>query len=707
MSDAHTAAVAWVVSPDVPTTQNDVGPWLAQALPNVMFSFVDVRGEPCATKGLPSLVIVDGRGEESCLCPTVAKLRVHSAAPLIVLLRAGSECGEEALRCGADELCEPTPTALAGAVSRAKARREAAQTLRTSLSQEHDRARQARLKRHNELLRVLARQLSTSEQGAQMQTICEAAANAMEVSRSGVWLFGKDRASIVAQDLYDVATGHHEAGHELTAEEFPAYFSALEEERVIAANDARTHPATRCFAKGYLEEYDVRSLLDAPIRAGSHVLGVLCHEQVGTARVWTDEDQNMAASLADLVAIAIEAREHRLAQEALRKSNQELEAARRIEAVGRLASGVAHDFNNVITVVSSYAFLLAKKLGKNDPLQGPVAEIGKAAERAADITRKLLALSRREPVEPRLFDVNATMRGMETFLRRLIGEHIELVLDLSPEPVVMNTDPGQLEQVVLNLVVNARDATAPEGGRITVSTTSELASDGTPECVIEVTDTGIGIAPDVQQHIFEPFYTTKGAGTGSGLGLFTVWGAVNQMNGKIEVESQLAAGSRFRLRFRAEAAETARRAVAPSRKPLMGKERVLLVEDEPQVREVTALILRDFGYRVLVAGDIDAAMEHARKEPAIDLLVSDIVMPRASGPVVAARLTELIPALKVLFVSGYNKEMLSGYDASLGPTLPKPFTAEQLGKKVREVLDGAAPKPSNEARLDERVSVGE
>jgi signal transduction histidine kinase/DNA-binding NarL/FixJ family response regulator len=637
----------------------------------------------------PSVMVIDGYAQAEGVEKAVSLLRTaFEHAPLLVVLAPGAELTERVIEAGADEVCELTSSSIASAYARATARRRAAARVTLALTKESESYRQARLRRHNELLQVLAQQLKEDDLPAQLRAITEAAALSMDVARIGVWLFDVDHTLIRCEDLFDVRTQAHESGLEIRAAAFPDYFHALEHERVIVANDARTHPATRKFAETYLQEHQIWSLLDAPIRVGGSVLGVICHEHVGEARVWTDEDESVAGSFADFVALAVEAHEHRRATEALRASAAQLEDARRIEAVGRLAGGVAHDFNNVITVVSSYAFLLAKKLERDDPLQGPVAEIGKAAERAADITRKLLALSRRDAVAPRVFDLNAVVRGMETFLRRLIGEHIELVLDLSREPVYMRADPGHIEQIVLNLVINARDASKPEGSRVALRTRREsMRVRGARPILLEVSDTGAGMSADVQSRIFEPFFTTKEAGHGSGLGLFTVWGVVNQLGGTIEVKSAPKQGSRFTLRF-AEA-EPVRDQLAPTidRGALMGSELLLLVEDEPQVREVTALILRDLGYRVLVAVNFDDAIAHARQNPDIALLVSDIVMPRASGPVVAARLREIIPQLRILFISGYNREMLSAYDAALGPMLPKPFTVEQLGKKVREVLD--------------------
>jgi signal transduction histidine kinase/ActR/RegA family two-component response regulator len=686
-------AVGLLVALEPDRSLSELSERLLAARPALNFQTVlpEVARE-AALRDPPELIIVDGRGDDDGLSASLVGLRTITHAPIVVILGQDLTHAEAVLASGADELSEPSATALKMAIGRAEARRKAAMHLTRTFQQENERLRQQRLRKYNELLRTLAKQRATDDLATQLHAITEAATRSMEVARVGVWLFDAEHTRIKAQCIYDVRTGQHEQGPELAAEAFPEYFSALEEERVIIASDARSYPTTRGFAAGYLTQHGITSLLDAPIRVGGRVLGVLCHEHVGPSREFTDEDQSVAGSLADFVALAIESHEHGRAEHALLSSNKQLEEARRIEAVGRLAGGVAHDFNNVITVVSSYAFLLAKKLDKNDALQGPVAEIGKAAERAADITRKLLALTRRDPVAPRVFDLNLVVRGMEMFLRRLIGEHIALKIEIYKEPLILRADPGQVEQIILNLAINARDAAGPEGGNITIRTRKEAANKNkkAPKklpCVLEVEDKGVGMTSEVKARIFEPFFTTKEVGRGSGLGLFTVWGAVDQMGATIEVASAPKRGSCFTVRFTEAPPEAARASITLDKTALLGTEKLLLVEDEPQVREVTTLILRDLGYRVFAASNIDEALECAKREKTFDLLVSDIVMPRASGPVVAARLRELVPDLKILFITGYSKEMLSGYDASLGSTLPKPFTAEQIGKKVREVLD--------------------
>ncbi len=675
-----------------PSGMNDAGSLLAAALPSaaVMHAQADEGG--LSGSGYAA-VVIDTRDAHGPAVALARSMRTSAKdVPIIALVEGDGT--RELLLAGVDETCGPVESEIARAFELAQARRESAKQLAKAMEHANEWARQARLSRHNEALRALAKQLSSDKLEEHLRAITEAAAHTLEVTRATVWLLDPELKQMRLVDAFDRRTGaHSEEGPVLHAADFPEFFRALEDQRVIVAEDAGQHPAMRSVWARYLERQHVVSVLKAPIRVGSRLLGVLSHESIDARRKFTDEDASVAGSLSDFLALAIESHEHRRAEAALRTSNAKLDEARRIEAVGRLAGGVAHDFNNVITVVSSYAFLLAKKLDKNDPLQAPVGEIAKAAERAADITRKLLALSRRSASEPRVFDLNRVVRGMESFLKRLIGEHIALNIELAPEPLLLKADPGQVEQIILNLVVNARDAAGPEGSTISIRTFYDAASKKKAErpCALEVSDTGIGMTPEVRARIFEPFFTTKEVGKGSGLGLFTVWGAVTQMNGTVEVRSSPNRGSRFTLRFALAAPEASIVPQPPDRSELVGSETLLLVEDEAQVRDVTALILKDFGYRVLEAANIDQALAHARQNRHIDLLVSDIVMPKASGTVVAARIKELIPALRVLFMSGYNKEMLSAYDASLGPTLPKPFTAEQLGRKVRELLDAKTP----------------
>jgi signal transduction histidine kinase/ActR/RegA family two-component response regulator len=438
---------------------------------------------------------------------------------------------------------------------------------------------------------------------------------------------------------------------------------------------------------------------------GEHVLGVVCHEHVGGPRQWTDEDRSIAAGIADFVALAFETYERERAEESLRASQVALEQSRRIEAVGRLAGGIAHDFNNMLTVILSYSELLRRRLGEGHPLRPLVDEIARAGHHAAEMTRKLLSVSRRERPRPRVLDLSAVVREMEPFLRQLIREDVVLTLELPREPVWVCIDGGQLEQVLLNLAVNARDA-MPTGGVLTIG--AEVEGD---HVRLFIRDTGRGMEPDVRDRIFEPFFTTKEPGKGTGLGLFTVQGIVRDAEGSLDVRSAPGAGTEVSVRLPISpplplappeespppspaAAKRREGERAPGTAATHGHETILLVEDEDAVREVVSQMLSDLGYRVLIARSGEEALRIARQHRGpIDLLVSDVVMPSISGPALADRLLRFRPSTRVLFASGYAEDALRLYGERIAGAqlLPKPFDRDTLAAKVREVL-GPTPR---------------
>ncbi len=608
----------------------------------------------------------------------LARVRDGADEVAFVALGTGDESEDLALlEAGADEVVPPEPGAVGSALERARARRRA-----------RERSATPRFHRHNVALALVAkrmRECADAPVNEQVRVLTEVSAQLLCVARTSVWLYDEKRSLIRAFDVYDARTGEHEQGLELRSSDFPAYFDALREERVIAAHDALTDPATQCFAETYLVPLGIGSLLDAPVREGDQVLGVLCHEHIGGPRRWTDEDMSIAAGIADFVALAFEAYERRRVEESLRKSQAALEQARRVEAVGRLAGGVAHDFNNMLTVILSYAEILRRKLGEGNPLTPIATEIARAGHHASDMTRKLLAVSRRDRARPRVVDLALVVRDMEEFLHRLIGEDVELALELAEAPAYVEADPGQLEQLLLNLAVNARDA-MPDGGKLTIAVRPQENA-----AVLEVTDTGVGMPPEVKERIFEPFFTTKPAGKGTGLGLFTVFGIVRESAGTIDVRSAPGKGTTFEVRFPLRPSPES---AAPRRKAssLRGNETILLVEDEEAVGEVVRSMLVELGYHVLLArgGEEALAISRAREGP-IDLLVSDVVMPNLSGPVLAERIRAERPGIRVIFVSGYADETLERYGAraSGSPLLAKPFTREMIGAKIRQVLGGA------------------
>jgi two-component system cell cycle sensor histidine kinase/response regulator CckA len=384
-----------------------------------------------------------------------------------------------------------------------------------------------------------------------------------------------------------------------------------------------------------------------------------------------------------------------------RKSlEDQLRQAQKMEAVGQLAGGIAHDFNNLLTAILGSTELLLADTPPGDPRREDVQEISRSAHRAAALVRQLLAYSRKQVLQPRRVDLNAIVRDMGAMLRRVVGEPIELRLDLDPGLGHVTADPGQLEQVIANLGVNARDA-MPRGGTLTITTSNvtgrgvtAAADEGVPAAgplvSLAVTDTGIGMDDEVRGRLFEPFFTTKELGRGTGLGLATVYGIVRQSGGHIQVRSRPGEGSSFTVYLpRAEAPRPARGALAAAAPVSGGSETVLVAEDEEAVRHLVCRVLRAKGYRVLEARHAEAALElaAAAAEP-IDLLLSDLVMPGLGGRALADRLLNARPGLRVLFITGYAAEAVErqGRLPAGHGLLEKPFTADQLAHKVRETL---------------------
>jgi PAS domain S-box-containing protein len=377
----------------------------------------------------------------------------------------------------------------------------------------------------------------------------------------------------------------------------------------------------------------------------------------------------------------------------------QLRQSQKMDAVGQLAGGVAHDFNNILTAILGYSNLVIETLEASDPRHRDLVQVLTAGERAAGLTRQLLAFSRKQILQPTTVDLNALVSGMRPMLSRLIGEHVDLVPSLAPGLGVVRADLGQFEQVLMNLVVNARDA-MPAGGRLTVETANvELDQSFMQHAVIEpgpyvmlaVSDTGIGMTETVKHRLFEPFFTTKEQGKGTGLGLAMVYGIVKQSGGYIWVYSEPGKGSAFKVYLPRVTAEAAPIASAPvSAATAIVTETVLIVEDDDAVRSLLRTMLERAGYRVLDA----ARPEHAhaifeQHDQAIDLLVADVIMPGSSGPALYRQLTAQSPSLKVLFVSGFTDDTVF-HQGQLDPEvefLQKPFTAGALHERVREVLD--------------------
>jgi two-component system, cell cycle sensor histidine kinase and response regulator CckA len=388
----------------------------------------------------------------------------------------------------------------------------------------------------------------------------------------------------------------------------------------------------------------------------------------------------------------------RRAEDSLKKTERQLLHAQKLDAVGRLASGVAHDFNNLLSVVLSYSGLLLGDLKADDPMRADLEEIRKAGLRATELTRQLLAFSRHHAMQPRVVDLDQILAGMERMIMRLLGADVEVTMLTSPRLGKIVADPGQLEQVVTNLVVNARDA-MPAGGMVTLETRNvDLDEDyarqhfgvkAGPYVVLAITDTGIGMDRETQARIFEPFFTTKERGKGTGLGLSTVFGIVQQSGGHVWVYSEPGEGTTFRVYLpRTDAPVEPPRSEPPSESG-RGTETILLVEDDEPVRTVACGILRRYGYRVLEASNGGEALLVCEQHGArIHLLLTDVVLPRMSGRQLVERLAPMRPEMKVLFMSGYADEAVlqHGILESGAAFLQKPLTPEALARKVREVL---------------------
>jgi two-component system, cell cycle sensor histidine kinase and response regulator CckA len=390
---------------------------------------------------------------------------------------------------------------------------------------------------------------------------------------------------------------------------------------------------------------------------------------------------------------------------ALLDREEQLRQAQKMEAIGRLAGGVAHDFNNLLTAIIGYTDLVKEKLEPADPIAHDIGEIRKAADRAAALTRQLLALSRKQFMSPEVLDLNTIVTGLLPMLPRVIGEHIETTTSLAADLRRVKADPSQMEQVVINLVLNARDA-MPMGGHLAIETSNvqldedriaieRLTLDPGPYVVMGIRDTGSGMDSQTRERVFEPFFTTKAKGKGTGLGLPTVYGIVDQSGGAISIDTAVGRGTSIRIYLPVTSAteEPERHELAAPSLDNGGTETLLLVEDNDAVRELAVHALRKRGYTVHEARNAEEAIEWSmtsRVKP--NLLVTDVVMPGLSGPNLAARLLQENPRLKVLYMSGYTDDATAVHGAFWGgvPLLQKPFTPAQLAERVRLALDSTA-----------------
>ena len=417
-------------------------------------------------------------------------------------------------------------------------------------------------------------------------------------------------------------------------------------------------------------------------------------------RIWVSKLLQGGSVPADHIAIVEDITESKLAEQERAKLTGQLLQAQKMESVGRLAGGVAHDFNNLLTIINGYGELLVEGLRASDPLRHYAEEIGKAGERAARLTTQLLAFSRKQIIEPRLIDLNMTLLESVPMLQRLIGEDVALNTRLDPSLDLVLVDPNQIHQVVMNILVNARDAMS-QGGTVEIRTANVVLDEqgavaidqeatAGPYVAMSITDTGCGMDEATRRQIFEPFFTTKASGKGTGLGLSMVFGIVRQSSGWIEVSSEPGLGSTFKLYFPAKPDALPSPGKGLPSDLRIGTETILLVEDQNAVRSFGKAVLEKFGYRVLEASCAEDALALAEGHTGpIDVLIADVVLPGINGKVLSDKLGALLPNLKVIFISGYAEDVIGNHGV-LDPAtsfVAKPFRPDTLAAKVRQVLD--------------------
>jgi predicted ATPase/signal transduction histidine kinase/CheY-like chemotaxis protein len=479
------------------------------------------------------------------------------------------------------------------------------------------------------------------------------------------------------------------------------YVRRTREPLIIA--DAVKHGVFR--SDPYIVRRKTRSILCIPILRQAELQGIIYLANDLVANGFTPDRLAVLEVLVAQIAISLENAslyadlKREIAER--ERTEAQLRQAQKMEAIGLLAGGVAHDFNNILTAIGGYSMLAVTRLPPDSPVRGDIEEIQKAGERAAALTRQLLAFSRRQTLAPRPLDLNEVILNLESMLRRLIGEHIELVSLPARGLGIVKADPGQIEQLLMNLAVNARDA-MPRGGRLTIETSNQVLDERYTRhhvavrsgsyVLLAVSDNGEGMDAATQVRIFEPFFTTKEQGKGTGLGLATVYGIVQQSGGHIEVRSEPGRGSSFRIYLPRMDGPAEPRTVPPVLAPAgRGTETILLVEDDEAVRNLAYEVLSGLGYHVLSAADGFEALGLQAREPhpPIQLLITDVIMPRMNGPELAKRLLPLIPGLAILFLSGYAPEAVvkQGILQPQAAFLQKPFAPDALGRKAREVLD--------------------
>jgi len=536
-----------------------------------------------------------------------------------------------------------------------------------------------RLVRHQAALRSLALATPT-DLGRSLERILRTSCETLGVERAGVWILSADRKILRASCVWDRGALVDEPPATFDTRRHPAYFHELESQGIIAAGDARNDPRTCEFESIYHEPLGLAAMLDVAIRSHGTLVGVVCHEHRGGPREWSIEEQDFAASIADLVALVLEASKRRSLEEQLRN-------AQKMEAIGLLAGGIAHDFNNLLGIIVGYGELAAEALAGDHPAAAHVAKIRGASSRAADLVGKILTFSRGHGLPAGLVDFGQVLKDFAPLLTRTLGADVELSVSVTDEPMTVRADRTQLEQVLLNLSTNARQA-MPSGGRLAIEA-SPVTLDTGAHLHLRVTDSGHGIDDATMTRLWEPFFTTRSEGTG--LGLSMVYGIVQHYGGQIRADSRVGRGTTFHVYLPLDAGTAPEIAPKAPARAVRGAERLLVADDEALIRDLLIESLEGLGYEVLAAENgAEALALFERRGDEIDMVILDVVMPKLSGPDALRSMKSLKPDLKALFISGHAPEsarLSDVLDTAGRAFLPKPFVLDDLAAKVREVLD--------------------
>lgn len=531
----------------------------------------------------------------------------------------------------------------------------------------------------SEVIADLAQLPASGSLRSRFANITERASRTLHVSRANVWLV-TDENSMTCMDMFELASEQHTCGATLDRAAFPAYFSALQDERVIIAHDAATDPRTAEFYAEYLKPNDIKSMLDAPIWQDGELAGVICLEHQHVARRWTQEEASFVATLADLLTIALISDRRSTAETALIH-------AQKMESLGRLAGGIAHDFNNLLTVISGAVETLQARLELDDTSRRLTKLVVDASNRASRLTKNLLAFGGNQPLELVEISSDKLCQNIQALVGDIIREDIELRFHHPVKPILTRGDMAQLEQVLLNLILNAVDA-LPRGGLIAITITQQQDS----AVAIAVEDNGVGMDADVQKRIFDPFFTTKGE-HGTGLGLSVCQGIIRQHKGTLICTSEPGRGSRFEITLPLINTTRSRASDHPDEHITRAREQgcnILLVEDETGVRTVVTQMLDALGYEVEVAENAREALQVLDRGH-IDILLTDVVMPDMRGPEIYQQISTRQTSLRALFISGYTDDVLQEIPLREHQVayLAKPFSLAQLQSSLASLMPPA------------------